>query len=418
MERRKIYIITIIIILTLLAGLAVWYAYIVKQETKLTQTQDINTPKTLSVPPIIDSVPTDPGAITTYGERYNNSTDTESEQDSTVDIADTNTIIQPDKWVLTNIYTDQALNINITDTDIVYADAKTGKINSYNTSTQDADVLSIDLLPDTRGVYTLENNYILIIPKNDRAYITKIILDDDTPTLSGNNIIIYDTILQVVRSDSRLYYTTPSGSGISIKYIKYSDLTKDKLPIRELWSSPLSYWTLGVYDSGVYITQMASNNIPGYAYKISNNGTLTAIIRDKPGVITNLSPNGDVLLYSLTENDGVSLYIKDLITSEITPIYTKTLANKCQWGSDSIYIYCGMPSNLSFVKDLPDSWYKGLSGFSDSLWRINTKSGEASELISYLGLDIVDIHILDDVVVFKNKADQSIWSIMKVKNTE
>jgi hypothetical protein len=158
------------------------------------------------------------------------------------------------------------------------------------------------------------------------------------------------------------------------------------------------------------VTQQASHNIPGYSYSVTNGGN-TPLEQDKPGLVVNLSPDDATLLYSTIDNSGVSLYIKNMTTGASTRLYIETLANKCIWGSDSVTLYCAVPNSLP--QNLPESWYKGKTHFADNILRVDTTTGDSDELSYNTGLDIVDLHIVDDTLVFKNKIDQSLWALTK-----
>ena len=409
MDRRKIYILTILIIMALLTGLAVWYSYITKKAASITKTQDITIPAPTTLPTAFGNPPA--------GNNNNTETNTSSNKTGTgtqptqdlKDQSNKGEVVKPTKWVLKHVYTDPTLKLNTNSEELYYTDAKTGVINSYSPTKDEHTTISQDTLPNLREVYSLPNKHYLIIPKDSRPYISKI-----TDSTLVKQATIYDDILQVALTDKALYYLTHNDiSGVSIKRLPYTKLNASKVKPTTLWSSPLSNWLLQTTPNSVYITQKASNNIPGYSYLISNKGYELTLARDLPGLITNLSPDTETLLYSTTGEGGTELYIKNMTTRETTQLYTPTLANKCAWSSDSLYIYCAIPYNLKYSKNLPDSWYKGKTHFSDSLWRINTNNGEALELKKFTGLDITDLHILGEAILFKNKRDQSIWSIIK-----
>ncbi len=409
MEKRQLYIITTLVILSLLTGLAIWYAYIVRKQEQLTQTKTIEI-KDLSIPPNINlnNPNTDSNSTQTYGDQYTNNVEAPTQQDTkNQDNNTTNTIIKPDNWTLSNITQEPVLNFSIKDSTITYIESKTGIINNFNIETTQVDTISQDIIPDLRDFYTLPKDNILIIPKNERPYISN--LKED------KKIIIYDPILQVAQTKNALYYLSPIQDNIAIKKIRYKDLDKKELPITTIWDSPLTNWVLQSNNADIYIYQKASNNIPGYAYKLSDTGKLTKLIGDKPALLVNLSPDKQTLLYSTVQGSVISLNLKNISSGEITPLYIKTLASKCVWNTDSIILYCAVPNNLNFIKDLPNSWYKGLSHLSDNLWSINTKTGEAIEILSYTGLDIVNIKVIKDGIVFKDKTSQRLWSIIKEK---
>ncbi len=408
MEKRQLYIITTLIILSLLTGLAIWYAYIVRKQEQLTQTKTIEIKELTTPPPNINlnnNLDTASDSTQAFGGQFGNNIKDPAQQNTTNQ--NDNIVTKPDIWTLSNITQEPVLNFSIKDSIIIYMEAKTGIINNYDIENNQIDTISQDIIPDLRDFYTLPKDNILIIPKNERPYISN--LKEDKKT------IIYDNILQIAQTKDALYYLSPIQEGITVKKIKYKDLNKKELPITAIWDSPLTNWILQSNNTDIYIYQKASNNIPGYAYRLSDSGKLTRLMADKPALLVNLSPNKQALLYSTVQDSTVSLNLKNIINGEVTPLYIKTLASKCVWNTDSIIIYCAVPNNLAFIENLPDSWYKGLSHLSDNLWGINTKTGEAIELLPYTGLDIIDIKVIRNGIVFKDKISQTLWSIIKEK---
>ena len=406
MEKRKAYIITALIILLTLTGLAFWYLYTAKQELAIGQTTDLELygageslgrPDNTSGPSGFDNqpitTPSNPNQIT-----QQDSSEPQENQDTP--------IIEPESWRLVQISNEPSVGASSHGGIIQFTDQKTGNIytsNKGNTKKR----ISGSTLQQVRNSYTMPDDSVLIITNNTTP--KQISLKEPEPTITTTDFL--DDMLQIAQSGDHLYYTTPNNTGgIDIKS------TKDTQEI--LWSSHLAGWLLQAIDDYIIVTQKASYNIPGYAYRIPRQGLASSTIpeviaQDLPGLITNLSQDATQLLYSTSGKNGTKLFLKSLDTSDIIPLSIKTLASKCTWGGDSISLYCAVPRTIP--SNMPDNWYKGQVHFTDSLWRINTTTGDAYELAQNTDLDILEIveDTENGVVVFKNKTDQSLWAVIK-----
>ncbi len=406
MEKRKAYIITALIIILALTGLAFWYLYTARQELTIGQTTDlelygigddaghssnVNDQGNFNNKPT--TTPNNPSQVT----QQNNS---ELQKDQDIPI------IEPESWRLVQISNEPSVGASSNDGMIQFTDQKTGNIYTSNKgSTRER--VSGTILKQVRNSYTMSDDSVLIITNNTTP--KRASLEEPEPTITTTDFL--DDMLQIAQSGDYLYYTTPNNTGgINVKS------TKDTQVV--LWSSHLRGWLLQVIDDYIIITQKASYNIPGYAYiipkqGIDDNTIPKTIAQDLPGLITNLSQDATQLLYSTSDNEGTKLFLKKLNTGDIIPLSIKTLASKCAWSNNNITLYCAVPHTIP--SNMPDDWYKGKVHFTDSLWRINTTTGDAYELAQNTGLDILEI--VEDtsggVVIFKNKTDQSLWAIIK-----
>ena len=408
MEKRKIYIITTLLILALLTALAVWYAYVVRQESLIGTTQDIPT-QGFSVPvPYVPSTQSSSNNndATTFGSKYNEATTSSSTStaSSTQDI-----FVEPETWSLSLIHADPVSFLSNSVDSIKFVDSKTNSITKVTQRSLNKTTLSKDSLAGAGTLYILRDDYVLVVPGlDDYPYITQYSPSGELATTTKE---LPDQISQVALTDTAFYYLTPNqNKGVSIKTVPYIDLLKDTVHPTTFWESTLSGWVLQSTDSRAYVTQKASNSIPGYSYLLSSQKQ-EPIAQDLPGLEVLVSPNTKKALYSTVDQKGISLYLKDIRSGDVTILYTKTLASKCAWGSGSLLLYCAVPATIP--NNLPDTWYRGQVHFTDSLWRIDTKSGEANELVSDTGLDIINLHIASDTLMFKNKTDQSLWAITK-----
>ncbi len=415
MEKRKAYIITAFIILLSLVGLSFWYVYIAKQELEINQVTDLSFYDTTegirpNTPNITENTaPQNENTYTNNQLSLNETTLDETISTSTDTTKDTPTTEESESWELIRISQEPSVGIAITDGVVKFIDQKTGNIYKSNKGAP-KERISKTIIQYIQKAYILPNNTIFAI-KNDGSIPILITKNDDEYSITDTQIT--DDLLQTTQSKQTIYYTTPQiNGGVAIKSIEGTNTP--------IWNSHLSGWNIQATGEYIAVTQYASQNIPGYAYLIPQKGITTnkeliPVVQDAPGLITNFAPDASQLLYSTSDKKGTKLYLKNITTKDTIPLTIKTLVSKCAWSDDSITVYCAIPDTIP--TSVPDSWYKGLTHFNDSLWRINTKTGDAFELVNGTGLDIINIMEdteNSDMLIFTNKFDNSLWAVRRV----
>lgn len=190
------------------------------------------------------------------------------------------------------------------------------------------------------------------------------------------------------------------------------------------FDSPFKEWLVQwPNEKTLVITTKASANVAGYAYKIDvNTKNMQKLIGGIDGLTTLMSPNGEKLLYSKSENGLPNLYSLDIKTGRSTDLYLRTFPEKCVWSTKEAYIlYCGVPTDLA-ITNYPDVWYQGRITFNDTVWRVNAKTSE-TRLYAVLQtfadepIDIINpmLNPSEDYLMFQNKADLSLWGLMITK---
>ncbi len=212
-----------------------------------------------------------------------------------------------------------------------------------------------------------------------------------------------------------IVYRDGGASGI----IANADGTKPATVFSSLIREWLPQW---VGDTVVYLTTKASGSTAGHLFSLNtSSGALTKVVGDIFGLTTNVNSKNTLALYSSSSGSGFELFTLDLKTKSASELPIATLAEKCAWDSTAAdIVYCGVPNNPASAL-YPDSWYKGIVSFEDSLWRINVATGEVTVVTTFSDttqtqIDIVNPRISKkgDYVVFMNKNDLSLWSV-KIK---
>lgn len=141
----------------------------------------------------------------------------------------------------------------------------------------------------------------------------------------------------------------------------------------------LLYWST---PKTIYLTSPASGLVPNSVYSInsSGNGALQEFLPPQNGQQLVFSPSGTKILYSYTDSYGknIQLFYKDLKNNAAVLLPFKTLAQKCSFNSSETIIYCGVPTNFSAGSIWPDDYYNNKITPSDSVWEYSIESNSAS----------------------------------------
>ena len=214
----------------------------------------------------------------------------------------------------------------------------------------------------------------------------------------------------------KIFYLFESGnnSGESMIGITLNLLNNKKI---QVFDSPFTEWLSFWPNSNlITLTTKPSADIPGYMYTIDSAGkNLSKILGDINGLTTLGSPNGKLILYG---NNNLSLYIYNTNSRNSDLLGVKTLPEKCVWSKASDVVYCAVPKSIS-PGGYPDSWYQGEASFSDQLWKIDIKTGNAtmiSDLVTITEGEEVDGIKLDldeseNYLFFINKKDSFLWKL-------
>ncbi len=194
-----------------------------------------------------------------------------------------------------------------------------------------------------------------------------------------------------------------------------SDFTGGKL--QTLYASDFTQWQLMWQGSNLVLTTNASASAEGFSYLLKSGG-LTKLLGPLTALTTLINSDGSRIAYSYIDNGNMLFGIKDLKNKNMDNIVPSTLAEKCVWSQkQKSTLFCATPTNGISASE-PDSWYQGLTHFSDNLWKFDTTNGTASLLAEpkkKFGTDIDVIKPMlspnEDFLIFQNKTDLSLWAL-------
>ena len=254
--------------------------------------------------------------------------------------------------------------------------------------------------------------------KNDNetieTYLGKIIPPADTTsgqfaTVSGSFLPENISDLVMAPDGKSFAYLLPTPDGVS-----GVSLNTDGTNKTQLFSSSFDEWLLDWKNGGMTATTKAASTVPGFSYLIQDAGAFQKIIGGIDGLTTNLSPDGNSLLYDSSDGNQINTFIRHS-NGDSTKLTISTLPEKCVWGASSNVIYCAVPTFIPVSATYPDDWYQGTVHFQDQIWRVNVNSGVAimiSDLESK-NIDVVDpmLDPQENFLIFKNNNDDTPWSL-------
>ncbi|MDD5050586.1 MAG: hypothetical protein PHV93_02480 [Candidatus Pacebacteria bacterium] len=235
--------------------------------------------------------------------------------------------------------------------------------------------------------------------------------DSEPGSIDGN--FLDTNIIQLVEGGKSKIFSLENVGDQAVGIISNPDGKKQN----PLFKSALTEWIPEWPKEGtITLTTKASSLAPGFLFFLNTaNGNLRKILSSISGLTTLTNPDASYVLYSESKDQGYTLNIFAVKTGEknIAPI--KTLPEKCLWSKrDTTIAWCLVPQ-LVPQGNYPDDWYQGNISFSDSIWKINAKTGESELLVSINNGILIDgIHPFtdkaEDMLFFTNKKNMTLWS--------
>lgn len=211
---------------------------------------------------------------------------------------------------------------------------------------------------------------------------------------------------------TQFFYLTGNSNG-SAGTLGFFGNTKKEM----IFNSPFTEWLSQIDNNQrIYLTNKASYVSNGSIFLLNaSSKTTTKIMGGVPGLTTLVNRNGSLVLYSISTATGPKLQIFNISNHISTDLDKYGLPEKCVWSIDSISVYCGIP-NLVVGNQYPDSWYQGLTSFTDYFIKINTVNGEWETIANSRKETPIDAtHLFLDKtesnLFFINKKDSSLWGL-------
>lgn len=212
-----------------------------------------------------------------------------------------------------------------------------------------------------------------------------------------------------------VFYLVPNQTG-SIGYISNpTNTTKTSA-----FNSPLKEWSASwPKEDTIALTPKPAHGIPNHLFFLNTKtNKLTKVLSKIPGMTALVNSDATAILYSRSTQNQTKLYIKSLKTGAVREMPFATLPEKCVWAqTKSLLVFCAVPKE-GMNGELPDTWYQGVTTFSDQIWQTDVETG-ATDLIAdpdtlvATPLDVTDISLASDdsVLTFMNKRDLTYWGL-------
>lgn len=177
-------------------------------------------------------------------------------------------------------------------------------------------------------------------------------------------------------------------------------------------SSPFSEWDLSYGGTTLYATTKPSSYAQGVTVRLPSFALVTG---EYPALMSN--PSQEYTLQTSWSKGSILSVLSS--KKETVDLPLKTLASKCAWGEKD-FLVCASPKNFSLSESsLPDSWFKGIVSFDDTLTIVDIKNIDTLPLFSFekkYGLfDVTHLTIFNnnDLLAFTNKRTGQLWLLKR-----
>ena len=321
------------------------------------------------------------------------------------------------------------------DSMVRYVDRATGHIYDFLLPSGTGAALFVEKIKVTNNTlpkiyeayFRPDGNAVILRSLEDELDIVKNISLTLTPPQGTSTDALYTVSSTALRGDINAVtvgLSAQAGSGNALFYTlrdtsSIVSAAFNGTGAKTILSSPFSNWNLSAALNRLVVYTKASADVPGYAYTLSTSGgTLAKILGPLNGLMAIPNNLGNRVVYSYTDNNKTRAFAKNLTNNTLTEILPATLAEKCTWSIKQVgMLFCAAPID-SLGPEEPDNWYRGVTHFSDRIWRFDTNNDVAQVLVEpkqNLGtdIDVVEPKLSpdEDYLIFINKTDLSLWAL-------
>lgn len=245
---------------------------------------------------------------------------------------------------------------------------------------------------------------------NSREFIIGT-FNSDSDTLMTGLLAESITDFTTTNDNTFLYAVQTANSVVGKEYNPETDRTNTlfTLPFREAtidWGS--------VASGPHYAYPKASSKLEGFLYQIKD-GVLTRLPIDGFGLTAAGSPSH--ILFSKQVEDVYTTYARNLLSNETSLFSMVIVPDKCtSLPTNSSKFICGGNLTNSYTDKTPDTWYQGITTYSDGIWEVDTTHSFSVLLFDVrneIGRDLDTTEYLmnstGERVYFINKSDRTLW---------
>ncbi|MBU6430850.1 MAG: hypothetical protein KGJ58_01020 [Patescibacteria group bacterium] len=308
---------------------------------------------------------------------------------------------------------------------IRYVERGTGHIReTRGDSLKDIELSNVTIPKAVQSVWSPNGQSVIMRYVNEEtqniySFLVNIAKPSTNQNISKNpkNVFLPSSIdqISVNPSGDKIFYLINDANG-TVGIISNTDGSQKK----QIFQSPIKEWLISWPNKEtVALATKPSSDVPGYLFFLNGKtGAEKKILSGINGLTALVSSDTKNILYSESGDSSVALKYHNLKSAADFEFSFKTLPEKCVWSRvEESVVYCAVPDEIS-TGDYPDIWYQGLASFSDSIWKVDTKT-KFSELIldtqkeTSSGIDITNLVLSDndEYLLFTNKKDLSFWSL-------
>ena len=219
------------------------------------------------------------------------------------------------------------------------------------------------------------------------------------------------------KTGNQVFTLVGDGNGGSLGIISNFDGSKKT----QIFDTPLTQLNVEwPATNTIAITTKGGASAYGFLYFVNPSvGIFSKVLGDIKGLSTITNANATEVMYSHPDSSGTGITssIYNLATKQTTDLPFDTLAEKCVWSRlQTAELYCAIPAVIT-PTTYPDAYYQGTVSFNDSIWEIDTVTGDVHKLadltkLSGQGIDAENLILSpnENILYFTNKKDLSLWS--------
>ncbi len=167
-------------------------------------------------------------------------------------------------------------------------------------------------------------------------------------------------------------------------------------------------------DDRITLAERAASAVPGNAYELGKDGSLSPIVRGVPGLTILPRASSTAVLIGSDSGQGIALSIRPSKDGTTLSLPLQTVADKCVWAPGAgLMAYCAVPQTSTGTYFL-DNWYRGDVHTADSWFKVEGGAGTAESFFTIDADSAIDVErpTMDDTgiyIEFMNARDKSLW---------
>lgn len=390
----------IIIAAILLAGLVSWYIFLNRQAKTITATDSARGLGTAS-----------PSFSSSLGSTYNNivSGITSFVGGSSAGSADK---LPPQLWqVAKTPVAGMGFIGNASTSKLYFAERSTGYILEADPKNGVISRITNKLLPRTNEAVFGRERTVVLRSVDEEGGIVSFAGSFASSTLTGNYLMRNIRAIVPDPKTNGLLYLVKNDNGEGVAVRSSWNGANPKI----VFTSPLSSWKLiSLEDGRIFVALPPADNVPGFAYELQGDGSISPEIQDVPGLT--FLPRASSIASLFGSSSGGTLNLFAQTDGTLISLDIKTVADKCVWdlSNKRTVVYCAVPQFV-ISKTFLNDWYRGAIHTSDSWWRVDANSGTVEQVFSPSERDgTLDVEnpIIDmggEHIAFMNAVDKTLW---------